>query len=113
MDRHGEVVVRVHQAQRTGDDAVPVRIGIVGESNVELILQPHEPGHRIGAGTIHADLAVMIDRHEGEGRIDGGVDHGDVETIDSIDRLPVVDRGAAERIDAQLETCATGCSPCR
>ena len=43
----------------------------------------------------------MIDHHEAEGRIHRGVDHRDIETIDSIDGIPVVDRGATERIGAQ------------
>ena len=46
----------------------------------------------------------MINRHEGEGRIDLRVHNGDVQLIDRIDRLPIMDRGAAKRIHAQHET---------
>jgi hypothetical protein len=53
------------------------------------------------AGAIHPDLSVMIDHHEAEGRIHRGVDHRDIETMDSIDGIPVIDRGATERIGAQ------------
>jgi hypothetical protein len=38
VDGHGEVVVRVHQSHRTGNNAMPVGVGVVGESNFELIL---------------------------------------------------------------------------
>ena len=47
-----------------------------------LILQSNETRHGIRARSIHADFAVMIDRHEREGGIDGPVDHVDVEPID-------------------------------
>ena len=38
MDGDGEVVVRVHQSHRTGNDAMPVCVGVVCESNFELVL---------------------------------------------------------------------------
>ena len=40
------------------------------------ILEADQPRHRVRAGAVHADLAVVIDRHEREGRIDRRVDHG-------------------------------------
>ena len=45
----------------------------------------------------------MVDGHEGERRIHGLVDDGDVEAVNAIDRLPVADAGAAERIDGERE----------
>ena len=63
-DRHGEVVVGVHQPGGGRDDAVAVGVGVVAEGDVEPVLQLHQAGHRVGAGAVHADLAVVIDRHE-------------------------------------------------
>ena len=102
-DGHGQVVVGVHQPRGARHDAVPVRVGVVGEGDAEPILQPDEPRHGIRAGGVHADLAVVIDRHEREGRIDHRVHDGDVELVDGVDRLPVRHGGAAERIHAQRE----------
>ena len=102
-DGHGQVVVGVHQPRGGRDDAVPVRVGVVGEGDAKLILEADEPGHRVGAGAVHADLAVVIDRHERERRIDLRVHHLDVQTVDFVDRLPVVHGRAAERVHAQLE----------
>ena len=105
-DRHGQVMIRVHQPGRGRDDPVPVGVGVVAEGEVELVLELHQAGHRIRARAVHADLAVVVERHEAERRIDLRVDDGDIQTVDVGDRLPVADRGAAERIDAQLEAGA-------
>ena len=102
-DRHRQIMVGVHQPRRRRDDAVPVGIGIVGEGDLILVLEADQPGHRVRAGAVHADLAVMIDGHEREGRIDLRVDDGDVELVDRIDRLPVMHGGAAQRVDGELE----------
>ena len=104
MNGHGQVMVWVHQAQRAGNNAVPICIAVVCESNVEPILQLHEAGHRIRAGTIHPDLPVMIESHEAERWIHGRVQNTDVETIDSLNWLPVLDRGTTERIGAHSNT---------
>ena len=53
-------------------------------------------------GAVHADLAVVVDGHEAERRIDVGVDHFQVEIIPLGDGRPVVDAGAAHRIGACL-----------
>src|SRR5262249_31766161 len=55
------------------------------------------------AGTIHADLAVVVHRHEGEAWVDGRVDDGEVQAVAFADRLPVTGRGPAQRIDADLD----------
>ena len=81
-DGHGQVMVGVHQPGRRRDDAVPVRVGVVGECDVILILEPDQPGHRVGAGAVHADLAVVIDRHERKGRIDLRIHDLDVQAVD-------------------------------
>jgi hypothetical protein len=102
-DRDREIVVRVEQPHRRRDDPVPVRIGIVPERHPVAILQPDEPGHRVGAGAVHPDRAVVVHGHERERRIDLGIGDLDVEPIHRVDRLPVVHRGAAERIDRKRE----------
>ena len=78
-------------------------VGVVGEGDAVLVLEADQPGHRVGARAVHADLAVVIDRHEREGRIDRRVDDGDIEAVNVVDRLPVVHGRAAQRIDAELE----------
>ena len=80
-DGDGEVMVRVQQAGGRSDDAMPVSIGIVGEGDVEAILEFDQPGHRPGAGAIHADFAVMINRHERESRIDFRVHDRKIEAV--------------------------------
>ena len=104
MNGHSQVMVWVHQAQRAGNNAVPICIAVVCESNVKLILQLYEAGHRVRAGAVHSDLPVMIESHEAKRRIHGGVDQSDIETIDSLNRLPVLDRGTTERIGAHSNT---------
>ena len=83
-----------------------VGVAVVGEGDPKPIFQFDEPCHGIGARWVHADLAVVIDGHEREGRIDHGVHDGDVELVDRVDRLPVRLGGAAERIHAQREAGA-------
>ena len=96
-------MIRVEQAERRRDDAVPVDIGIVAPGDVETIFQFDQAGHRVGAGAIHADLAVVVQRHEGKGRIDPRIHHLDIQAVFLGDRLPVRHRRAAERIDADLQ----------
>src|SRR5262249_29114421 len=82
------------QARRGGDDAVPVGVRIVGKGDAILMPEAHEPRHRVRTRRIHADLAVVVDRHEREGRVDGRVRDHDVQVINGVDRLPVQLRGA-------------------
>ena len=102
-DRHGQEMVRVHQARRRRDDAVAVRVWIVAEGDAVLILQADQPGHGVWARTIHPDLPVMVHRHEREGRIELGIDDRDVQAVASVNRLPIGQRRAAKRIHGQLE----------
>ena len=67
-------MVRIHQPARARHDAVAVRVGVVGESDVEFVAHADQARHREWRGTIHPDLAVPIRGHEAEGRIDGVVD---------------------------------------
>ena len=63
-------MIGIHQAEKRGNNAVPVGVWIVGESHVILVLEVHETRHRIGTRRIHSYLAVVIDRHEREGWVD-------------------------------------------
>ena len=85
---------------------MPVRVRVVGKGHPVLILQADQPGHRVGTGAVHADYTIVIDRHEREGRVHLWVDHGDVQLVDRVDRLPVLPGGAAERIHAELQAGA-------
>ena len=78
-----------------------IRVGIVAKCHGEPVLELDQLGHSVRARAVHADFAVVVDSHEGEGRIHPGVDHGNVEAVQRGDRLPVMHGGAAERIDAQ------------
>ena len=106
VDGDGEEVVGIEQAKRRRDDAVTVDVGVVAPGDGEAVLQPDQPGHGEGARAVHADLAVVVERHEGKGRIDAGIDDLDVEPVALGDRLPVGDGGAAERIDADFQSGA-------
>ena len=97
-----EIMIGVHQAARSGHDPVPVGIGVVGEGDVEFVAHADQPRHGIGRRAIHADLAVPIDRHEPEGRVDRVVDDGRRDAITFDDRLPEMHAGAAQRIDPDL-----------
>ncbi len=105
-DGDRKVVVGRQQSCAPGDDPVPVVVGVAGEGEVEAILQLDQSLHRIRRRRVHADLAVPIDRHEPEGRVDGLVDDGEVQPVAIGDRPPVVDTGAAEGIDAEVDPCA-------
>ncbi|MNF72248.1 hypothetical protein D3C84_542200 [compost metagenome] len=102
LDGHRQVVVRVHQT-RLGDDAVTVVVRIVAKGDVELVFQGNQARHGEGAGAVHPDLAVFIQGHEGEGRIDAIVDHLDVEIVALGDHIPVGHARAAERIHPDLD----------
>ena len=97
-------MVGVHQPRNRGDNTVPIRVGVISESDAIAVLEADEPGHRVGAGAVHADGTVMIDCHEREGRIDLRIDDRNVQPIDLVDRFPVMHRGAAKRVDGELES---------
>ena len=99
-------MVRIHQAVGTGDDAVAVGVGIVGKGDIELLAHADQLRHRVRRGAIHPDLAVPVERHEAEGRIDLVADQRRVQAIALDDRLPVAHRRAAQGIDADLDACA-------
>ncbi len=45
----------------------------------------------------------MVEGHKGEGRVDVGVDHLDLQPVALGDGRPQIDAGAAQRVDADLE----------
>ncbi len=100
VDRDGQVVVGVQQAHRWRDDAVAVDVGVVAPGDVEAVLECDKACHGVGAGAVHADLAVVVQGHEPEGGVDARIHHGDVQAIAFGDRLPVRHGGAAQRVDA-------------
>ena len=97
-DRRREHVVGVHQPGPRHDDAMAVRVGVVAERQVEPVAQLHEAGHRVRARRVHPDLAVPVERHEPERRVDGVVGDREVEPVALADHAPVRDGGTAHRI---------------
>ena len=75
----------------------------LAEGDVELVAHADQPRHRIGRRAIHPDLAVPIDGHEAERRIDRVADDGRGQAIALDDRLPVMHAGAAQGIDPDLD----------
>ena len=103
MDRHRQEVVGIQQPERGHDDAVPVRVRVIAPRDTEVVLEPYKPSHRVGNRAVHADLAVVIHRHETERRIDTWIYDNKVQPIEIADRLPVVHRCTAERIHPQVQ----------
>src|SRR5690606_21346199 len=73
--------------------------------NVELVFQVDQARHRVWRRTVHADLPVVIHRHEGEGRIDPAVDDGQVQAVHVGNRLPVGDARSTHRVHADVQPC--------
>ena len=103
VDGHAQVVVRRQQALLRRDDAVAVVIGVAGKRDVELVLEAYQALHGVRRRRVHADLAVPVQGHEAEGRVDHRADHRQVEPPALGDGCPVVDAGAAHRIDAHAQ----------
>ena len=103
LNRNRQVVIRIHQSGSGRDDAVPVRIRVVGEGHLVPIFEADEPRHRVRAGAVHANLAVVVHGHERKRWIKLRIYDVNVQSIDRINRLPVRPSGAAEWIDAQLQ----------
>ncbi len=102
-DGSSQEVIGVHQPDAAGDDAVAVVVRVVAEGDVELILELHQAGHRVGRGAVHANLAVVIQRHEREGWVYPWVYHVQVESVGLGDRLPEAHARAAHGIDTDLQ----------
>ena len=80
-DRGRQEVVRVEQAGGRRDDAVAVGVGVVAERDVEAVAQRDQPGHRVRRRRVHPDLAVPVDGHEPERRVDRVVGDRQVEAV--------------------------------
>ena len=106
VDGDGQIVVGVHQPRARRDDAVAIGVGVVPERDGETIAQREQAGHRVGAGAVHPDLAVVVERHEREPRVDGLVDHLEIQAEALGDAGPVLDAGAAHRVGAELDAAA-------
>src|SRR6266536_1924135 len=102
VDRHREVMIRIHQSGGWRDDAVTVGVGIIAHRDLKAFFETHQSGHGIRTGAIHAYLAVMIECHEAESRIDLIVDNHQIEAVALGDFLPVRKRCAAEWSDPDL-----------
>src|SRR6266545_2505186 len=86
------------------DNAVPVGIGVISKGDIELVFELHQASHGIGARAVHANLTVVIHGHETEDRIELRIDHGNVQSVILLDRLPIANCCATERIYTDLET---------
>ena len=106
LDADREVVVGVHQPRRRRDDAVAVGVGVVGEGDVEAVRDVAQARHRVRRRAVHADLAVPVERHEAEGRVELVVDDLELEPWRSAIALPVAQARAAERVDAEPQARA-------
>ncbi len=102
LDGNREVVIGIEQAGGRGDDPVTIGVGVVAEGDAVIVLEGDELGHGVRAGAVHADLAIVIEGHEGEGGVDGFVDDGDVEVVALANGVPIGEACAAEGIDADL-----------
>ena len=102
VDRHRQVVVRIHQTCRS-DDTVTVIIRVVSKRQIELITQCQQTRHRTLGGAVHTDRTVFIEVHKAEGLIDLIVNDGQVEVVILANALPVFDTGTAQRINAQRQ----------
>lgn len=88
---------------------MPVRVGVVAEGHAIPVLELDEARHGMGAGAIHPDFPVVVQRHEPKRGIDPRIHHGDIQAVDFIDPFPVMDRRAAQRVHAQRQAGAADC----
>ena len=106
LHAYGDVVVRVHDAPIRAHDAMAVGVRIGAADQIVLVpcavvQRIDQALHGIWRARIHANLAVVIDGHEAPGRIDLWAHHVDGQVELLIHQRPIVDRGAAKRVDAQ------------
>ena len=85
-----------------GDDPVPVMVSVAGERQIKTILHPDQPLHRVGRRRVHANLAIPIHRHEPEGGVNRFIHYRQVQTMLLGDSRPVMNAGAAQRINSQM-----------
>ena len=93
-------MVGIEQSLAVADDAVAIGIGVARKGNVEPILEADHPRHGVRRRRVHADLAVPVDGHEAEGRVDRVIDDLEVQAVAIADSIPIGHAGAAQWIDA-------------
>ena len=103
LNRHRQKMVGVHQPAIGSDDPVPVGVRVVAGEDVEVVFVRENGCHGGCRRRIHADLAVPVERHERPARIDGRVDHRQIEIVSLLDQLPVVHARAAQRIGTDAD----------
>ena len=103
-DGHRQVMIGAHQSARLRNDAMPVKIGIVAERDIEPVFQPDKTCHGVRRRAIHADFAVPVERHERKGRVEDRIDHLDVEPVPVRNRLPVRRPRPAHGVGPDLQT---------
>ena len=47
-NRHREIMIGRQQARASGDDPVPVMVGVARKSDIETVLQTDQALHRVG-----------------------------------------------------------------
>ena len=108
IDRDRKIMIRIHQPHAARHDAVAVVIGVAGKGHVESSFKPDQRSHRIRRRTVHADLAIPIDAHEAERRVDFRIDDFEIAVrifpryaastrcpLRQADRRPILDLAAA------------------
>jgi len=68
---------------------VPVKVHIVSKGDVEFVLHVHQVGHGVWARAVHADFAVFIQGHKGEGGVHAFIDHFQLKGVFFRDWLPI------------------------
>ncbi len=99
-----QVMVGIHQTDGRSHDPMAVGIGVVAEGEIEPVFEFDQAGHRIRAGTIHANLAIVVDRHESELRVSLVIYDGDIQSIPFGDRSPIPDAGPTQGVGSQLDS---------
>ncbi|CAM5332766.1 hypothetical protein SSTU70S_01077 [Stutzerimonas stutzeri] len=80
-----------------------VVVGVAGEGHVEAVLVLDQPRHCVRRAAVHADLAVPVQAHEAEGRVDHRGQHFQRQSVAFGDARPVVHAGAAQRVDGEFQ----------
>ena len=108
--RNCQVLVWIHQSGRGRDNSVAVRIRVIAKCELKLVFESHQTRHRVRTGAVHADLAVMVNRHERKRGIDARIDDFNVQSVGRVNGLPVRSGRAAQGIDPELQPRGTnGC----
>src|SRR5260370_19370845 len=78
--------------------SVPIGIGVARKGHVESLLEADHTCHRIDRRRVRPDLAVPIDCHEAERRIDDVVHNLQIESVTVANGIPVSHARTAQRI---------------